>query len=572
MLIEMGKYVLSEKVAEGGAETYLGYEKDNQRVVLLHRLSDASNPKRQAQLVARALQRQLQQRESGKSGVLDVLEWEGDVCIVTEHSAAAMNLESWLQGEAAGTGSAPATRTAREVVDATPVDLGSLPQTLPDSAGKESPERRADLDETVVLPAPPRQPPPGQQPSAPTAEPAAGQSEAGDFTRMFVTPEARKKEPPPPAGDFTRMFQASGQPETSPREAERLAAEPPSETTQPGDFTRLFQAGKLEQLPPEPAAEKPAGEPSAHPPPAGEFTQLFQAGEKIEPEQRPATPPPAQRDSSPPKDAQAGEFTQMFQATERSVTPLPDTKDRPGATQSQIPAGPGSEFTRIFQATERRIVPGKTPETRPPEPSPVSGQEAGEFTQMFQGGNAPPKREPPPSPEFREPQPPPPETPDGEFTQMFETPDFGARSSRSPDRAPRADSDEEESFTRYLHGQAKGEAGLAGPAPKEGEYTQMFGGGAKRPAREEPPAEEAGEATALFQAPSRKPAQAEDPGPSEFTRMIKAEPVLPPEDQKPEENAYPADEEKGNSLPFIILFSVLGVLAIIVVVVVLVRN
>ena len=267
-----------------------------------------------------------------------------------------------------------------------------------------------------------------------------------------------------------------------------------------GEFTRMFQAPVQ---PPTPSESPVAGQP-------GGTTSNFQT--PVPPEVPVAPPPPVSN--------QPGSFTSMFQA--------------PSADQALPPAAPPvaskpGEFTGMFQAqTPAQGGP-------PPSPPPVSSA-PGSFTRLFQApGSASPA--PPQSPQAT--------GKPGEFTQFFQSSlGSGPYQESKPSAAPP----------------------IAAPpaAPPPGEYTRLF----QMPAQQPSSTPAGSGATNVFVTPpvsSPQPAIPIEAGPSDFTRMIQ-QPPQPPVEARSAEAPKPAapapTAAPGMPFLFIVLFTVLAVVAI----------
>jgi hypothetical protein len=225
----------------------------------------------------------------------------------------------------------------------------------------------------------------------------------------------------------------------APREVPPSAPAPAA--SQPGEFTQLFAASPL----------KPAAPPKATPPP-GEFTRQFQA--PLRPVPVPSAPRTPQNTSPPPESQQPenqqpaspqpGEFTQMLQA--QRLAPAPPANQSPSS----------GEFTRYFQSpmTPSQSGPMNIAPSMPLRP-PSHPKDAGEFTQIFGGGDIP---SPPPPP-----MPVAPANPaSANATQVF--------------AAPRPISPLPMAPNISLQGSPQGALQGTPQAPQQGpgEYTQMF--------------------------------------------------------------------------------------------------
>ncbi len=259
---------------------------------------------------------------------------------------------------------------------------------------------------------------------------------------------------------------------------------------------------------PEPTLEVPRPSPPVSAPETGEFTRMFA--------EKPAAAPAP---SVPQKPQEPGEFTRLFAAQQQinlqqpknsqPTAPPPISAPKPRSNE------PG-EFTRMFMST------GSAPPSTPLAPSKPASSEPGEFTRMFQGQPQPGAGQPPQRQK----------TEPGEFTKFFQ----------SPLATPSAATPSDDYFSKP--------AAQARSTPEVGEFTKIFG----------KPAEPAAPGTPQ---PSSSPA-----GPSEYTRMMSAQPVAPPPTPAPAPapvSKPPAASKNKSILPLILILSFLAVVALVLV-------
>jgi hypothetical protein len=322
---------------------------------------------------------------------------------------------------------------------------------------------------------------------------------------------------------------------TLPAPAFPSPGEEESRADEPGEFTRLFEVPVVPGDPPvdhgdEPANEEPAKEPVEEAPPAspaaegpGEFTRLFEMPDLTEPSAEAASSQAAAAplEEGPQEKSDPAGSDPGSPAAERPAA-------EPTAPEASPPERPG-EFTRLFG------TPG-APEAQPGKPAadrPPSGP-------AVRAPSSPPSPPAPPSPGG---PPPTPTSPakrggTGEFTRLFGRPQgappttpFSWPAARGPsEEAPRPGAGEQP--------RQKG-TGARGGEPGKGLFSGMddsylerlHASGAGMGGRDEPGM------TGAAPPPRDPPAPPELPGPSEFTRVISAQPP-PPGPGKPPPPAF----------------------------------
>ena len=337
-------YELLEVLTEEEPSTFRARQVSSGRTVLLHRLSGGRSYPDQVSLIRTVVQYLRKGPTASRRLVLDMVEHEGAMYLVTEVLPGFRTFNQWLASEMKGPEE---------------VSADSLQVTAPSPA--PSPERTAD-----------------QSPIQPSdVKPQSSSDEAGEFTRMFqgpgvvippprpsdVAPGSEKVRASPEQGNSTAILQGSGGDGSRP-----LAAEVPTGTSEEvagppevGEFTRVFQHSGVDRsrrVPaevPEVTLDKAAASPEP-----GEFTRVFQASVVDKPGTRPAEVPGSMPETVP------GEFTAIFKS--------PAGAGRPSAPEIQ-PSDPKEvgDFTRIFgfpglpEPSSQQLS-----SSRPPEPAALS--------------------------------------------------------------------------------------------------------------------------------------------------------------------------------------------------------
>src|SRR5581483_11867148 len=208
----------------------------------------------------------------------------------------------------------------------------------------------------------------GNIPAKPDSEaPARVETEAGESTRMFLSPPFVDERPastpsPPPAeepGEFTRMFFGPGRaPEPIAEAAAPPAKVPPEHQPPTGEFTRVFRPpAPFRQSDPE---EEPTVEiPIARPAPISET--------------------PASAPALPAQPAARGEFTEAFEVPPQAA-PAPS---HPAPLSLPLAASDtSSEFAKVFDTP---LQAG----TFPPPPAPAPAGRTSEFSEMLRSPTPP---------------------------------------------------------------------------------------------------------------------------------------------------------------------------------------
>jgi len=312
-------YELLEVLTEEEPSTFRARQVSSGRIVLLHRLSGGRSYPDQVGLIRTVVQYLRKGPTASRRLVLDMVEHEGAMYLITEVLPGFRTFSQWLASEMKGQEEASAE---------------SLQVTAPSPA--PSPERMAD-----------------QSPIQPSdVKPQSSSDEAGEFTRMFQGPGVVI--PPPCPSDV-----APG--------SEKVRASP-----EQGNSTASLQGSEGDGSTPL-AAEVPRGtsQEVAGPPEVGEFTRVFQHSGVDRSRRVPAEVPEVTLDKAA-ASPEPGEFTRVFQAS---------VVDKPGACPAEVPGSmpetvPG-EFTAIFKSPPGAGMPG-APDMQPSDP-----KEVGDFTRIF---------------------------------------------------------------------------------------------------------------------------------------------------------------------------------------------
>jgi len=344
----LGKYEVLETVEGGGLRTFKARQVSSGRTVLCHDLSSGPNVMQLVRLVVRHL-RGAPTRD--RSLILDMIEEDGSVYLITEPLPGSGSLSDWLEGVTQG----PDASTAP--------DLDARVHISP------------DISKPSSQPLPVSQSGSGQEKSVP--------SEPGDFTRMFQPSDAAK--PAEPVQVQPQKTSTSAEGATGIFGAPELDKVAPQPTVKPS--RPLTDAGESTKLP---EGERDRGPRSRTPTEAGEFTQLFRAPGQTA-DSTPAAIPSIMAEKPEPTGEQ-GEFTQVFESYKVSG-PLPSSLRQPPA----IPGGsePG-EFTKIFQASDMSSGRAGGAPALPVAIQPT--EQEGEFTRIFGAGSS---KSPPAEPAFR---------------------------------------------------------------------------------------------------------------------------------------------------------------------------
>jgi hypothetical protein len=405
-----GRYTQPEQIMSGPVQAFRAQNASTGRVVFIHRVSTTEAPAEQAALL-KLLTTALVKSAEAKRLVLDFGDESGYWYVVTESEPQCALLREWLQLEieSASANSRPMAPPVPRPVAKTPVPPppSAPPHAVPSDSDtgeftrflKARPSASSPPSSARFTPPPP--PPPVMPPPVPPAEAEPKpQAPTGEFTRAFQSPHAAPlppqsaaplaappaaQAPPvqrPPAGEFTSFFNApssegqpprqisSGPPQRAP------VAEPPADLPPPpgpskpesGEFTRFFKPG-LPSSPPKPPAPAP-------PNPNLERTQI---GPRVQRPNTPVPPPPA-------KPLEPGEFTQLFSSSPAAGSaPTPPARYQPPTSVRSDPLGfakqpstsPNDPSDDLF--SDRIDIP---------KPMPSSQPQHSEFTRMFGSSGA----------------------------------------------------------------------------------------------------------------------------------------------------------------------------------------
>ena len=257
---------------------------------------------------------------------------------------------------------------------------------------------------------------------------------------------------------------------------------------EPGEFTRLFMAGMSSPAAPSPKPVDP------------DVTRAMPAA-KVEPSEKEASQPEPPPRSELPKQ-EPGEFTRFFQTAKAD-----GAKPVEPSRREERPSSP--DFARTMVQRPNTPVP-----PRPPAPAQTpaqKGTEPGEFTRLFmQGGSFPVAPAPPPAP----PEP-----------------------ARNLHRDPFASSPEDDIFS-----QPSSPSVPPSPAKKVGEFTELFGPRRDAPAPQQPSAvalpprpvsDDPLSSGVPPVTPTPPPAPTPVRGPSEYTMVISGPGEIPPASSAP---------------------------------------
>jgi hypothetical protein len=331
-------YELLEVLTEEEPCSFRARQVSSGRTVLLHRLSGGPSYPDQVGLIRTVVRYLRQASAASRRLVLDMVEHDGAMYLVTEVLPGFRTFSLWLASELKGQ-----DKTA-----------ASLQVTAPGPAA--SPQGGAGES--------PMQPP--------ETRPNSGSEEVGEFTRMFqgtgeaspphqdeLTQPDEKVPLSPDQGKSTELFQPSGNDRSKPLATEVLTetSEKVAAPPEAGEFTRIFQHSAVDsssrviaEVPEVPSDKAASPEP-------GEFTRLFQAPGVDKPGRRPAEVPDNISGTAP------SQFTAIFKS--------PTGAESLGAPDIQ-PSTPNEvgEFTRVFGSPAVTGPPSERLSTsRPAEPA-----------------------------------------------------------------------------------------------------------------------------------------------------------------------------------------------------------
>lgn len=313
-------YELLEVLTKEEPCTFRARQMSSGRTVLLHRLSGGRSYPDQVGLIRTVVRYLRQAPKTSRNLVLDMVEHEGAMYLVTEVLPGFRTLNEWLALEMKGQEEA---------------SVGSPRDTVPSSA--PSPDRATS-----------------QTPIRSTeAKPQPGSEEAGEFTRMFQGPGVASS--PPHRGDVAQAG------------SEKVPASPES-----GEPTEMLQASAGDRSSSVPIEVKAkTSDKVAAPPEAGEFARIFQPSAVDRSSGVPVEVPEVPLDKAA-ASPEPGEFTRIFQA---SAVDKP--RSRPTEVPDSMPGRAPSEFTAIFKSPADAERPGA------PDIQPSDTKEVGDFTRIF---------------------------------------------------------------------------------------------------------------------------------------------------------------------------------------------
>jgi hypothetical protein len=312
-------YELLEVLTEEEPCTFRARQVSSGRTVLLHRLSGGPSYPDQVGLIRTVVRYLRRASTTSRRLVLDMVEYDGAMYLVTEVLPGFLTLKQWLASELKGQEESPA---------------GSLQVT----ASSSFPVSEGGAGES------PMQPPETKQHSS--------SEEPGEFTRMFQGPGAAS--PPLYPGDVT---QPGSEKVPSPESEKSTEIVPPSgsDRSKPvGTEVPTAASGEVAASPDE-----------------GEFTRIFHYSTVDRSSRVPIEVPEASLDKGT-ASPEPGEFTRLFQAP---------VVDKPGPPPAEVPdsiSGVGrSEFTAIFKSPTDAERPSA------PDIQPSAPKEVGDFTRIF---------------------------------------------------------------------------------------------------------------------------------------------------------------------------------------------
>ena len=390
-----GRYNRPEQIMSGAVQAFRAQNAATGQTVFIHRVSTTEAPEEQASLL-KLLTTALVKSSEAKQMVLDFGEELGYWYVVTKDEPQCALLREWLQLEieaAAGNGR-PASKPI-SAPTAAPPPPSKQDETDP---GEFTRFLKARPSASTAAPATPRfVPPTPTAPSSTPPPPVSLQPPAVSLKPPTVTGPAAMQEASP--GEFTQLFrpaartgqEAAPQPLSAPlpnRPPPNVAPEAPA----PGEFTGFFNATDTERKqgrPPMPPPQRPfvPQQPPASPPqdsvPAqqeqGEFTRFFKAG------------PPAM----PSKPAPASPLSMNFERTQnKPFVQRPNTPVNLPAITPQKPADKGGEFTQLFSRPDNAKAPSQPPVGNYGPPPPARSDPLG-FAKQPTGPTGQPIGQPP---------------------------------------------------------------------------------------------------------------------------------------------------------------------------------
>lgn len=444
------RFQLLDRVADGPIETYQALA-DTGVVVMAHFIP------RDLPELGGFLERVRSLPRAPEGKILEITAHEGRPVVVTKFILDFESLPAWLDGEAAGSGSAPAgepTPAIRSDDPAAPPEIEDGPASLP----REEPENDPE-------------------------------DEPGEFTRMFKALDPDAGSEAPSAGATTGSASTGDDSAESPAAEDEPAPRPSRD--EPGEFTQMFKLSDLQgegddtsARPDSGSAQRPSPEdsPTRDQPPAPPVQPRDdrQAGsESGTSRNRPAPPPP------PPPPSFGGDR----QSDDAGTT------DRPEASPADGPASDGSDGPGSFTQEIRRQQPGDSrplgdrkgqddpgPPRRPnlggdPPPKPRSESDDHDTTPSFRG--APPPPPPPGRGSSGSGRPPPGGA--GDWRDRLLDADDGSSREDSGSTAPRPDlprQDGPSDFTRVIKGMRRpdemGPGGSRPPSPPSAPSSDKF--------------------------------------------------------------------------------------------------
>jgi hypothetical protein len=364
-------YELLEVLTEEEPSTFKARQVSSGRTVLLHRLSGGRSYPDQVSLIRTVVRYLRRTSTASHKLVLDMVEHEGAMYLVTEVLLGFRTFNQWLASEMKGL-----EETQADIPQVTaPISVPSPEKTAghgPLQPVEAKPDSLEVGEFTRMFQGPGVvSPPPGQGNVAqPGSEKVRASPEPRSSTEISPAPGGDKSTPPatevptgtseqvaapPDAGEFTRIFQPSAVEKSKPVSPE--VPEVPSGYTagspEPGELTRVFQASVVDKPRPHPG-DVPASMSETVP---GEFTAIFKSPAGV------ARPGGPDIETSNPKEV--GDFTRIFGSPGLAQ---PSSEQLPSSRPTEPPAP--SEPAHAESTSEPQVSAGAGPQQPVAQPSP----------------------------------------------------------------------------------------------------------------------------------------------------------------------------------------------------------
>ena len=361
-------YELLEVLTEEEPCTFRARQVSSGRTVLLHRLSGGPSYADQVGLIRTVVRYLRQASTANRRLVLDMVEHDGAMYLVTEVLPGFGTFKQWLASELKGPEETPAGSSPVRAPTSSPAPEGGSregPMQPPETKRQSRSEEPGEFTRMFQGPgaaSPPFYPgdvtQPGSEkaPSSESEKPTeivqpSGSNMSKPLGTEVPTATSEDLAAPPDEGEFTRIFHHSAADRSSrvPIEVPEASLDKATASPEPGEFTRLFQA---------PAVEKPGPRPAEVPDsisPIGrsEFTAIFKSPTDAE---RPGAP-----DIQPSAPKEVGDFTRIFGSPGFSAP----SSERLPTSQPAEPANPA-------QAADNESASGPQGSTVATPPQPVA--------------------------------------------------------------------------------------------------------------------------------------------------------------------------------------------------------